>query len=79
MWMVLAIVAGAALAAYGSFVWRHETQRRKEGRPDKKDQTRLLGCLNELPRLGISPVGQCGGRLFPERHPQAAGVMSRSD
>ena len=44
MWMVLAIVAGAALAAYGFFVWRHATQRRKEvGGPTKKDQTRLLG------------------------------------
>ena len=37
MWMVLAIVAGTALAAYGSFVWRHETQRRKEvGDPTRR-------------------------------------------
>jgi hypothetical protein len=29
-WILLAIFAGALLAAYGFFVWRHETQRRKE-------------------------------------------------
>ena len=60
MCMVLAIVAGAALAAYGFFVWRHETQRRKEGRPDKKDQTRLLCCLNELPRPGVPQLASAG-------------------
>jgi hypothetical protein len=37
MWMVLATVAGAALAAYGFFVWRHETQRHKEvGGPTRR-------------------------------------------
>jgi hypothetical protein len=30
MWMVLALLAGAALAAYGFFVWRHQKQPRKE-------------------------------------------------
>jgi hypothetical protein len=30
MWMVLALLAGAALAAYGFFVWRHEKQPCKE-------------------------------------------------
>jgi hypothetical protein len=45
---------------------RHD---RIQGRAAKKDQTRLLGRLNELPRLGFPSVGQRGGRLFPERHP----------
>ena len=30
MWMMLALLAGAVLAAYGFFVWRHEKQSRKE-------------------------------------------------
>jgi hypothetical protein len=30
MCMMLALLAGAALAAYGFFVWRHEKQPRKE-------------------------------------------------
>jgi Flp pilus assembly protein TadB len=30
MCMMLALLAGAALAAYGFFVWRHEKQSRKE-------------------------------------------------
>ena len=30
MWVLLAIVAGAALAAYGFFVWRYVKQPRKE-------------------------------------------------
>jgi hypothetical protein len=28
MWIVLAILAGVALAAYGFFVWRYERQQR---------------------------------------------------
>jgi hypothetical protein len=30
MWELLAIAAGALLAAYGFFVWRHEKQARKQ-------------------------------------------------
>jgi nitrate reductase NapE component len=37
MWILLVIFAGALLAAYGFFVWRHETQRRQEvGGPTRR-------------------------------------------
>jgi hypothetical protein len=48
MWILLAIFAGALLAAYGFFVWRYVKRRREGALDDKKDQTCLLGRLRRL-------------------------------
>jgi hypothetical protein len=50
MWMALAALVGAALAAYGFFVWRHERQPPESATSTKKTRRAVLDRARSPPK-----------------------------
>ena len=64
MWELLALAAGALLAAYGFFVWRHERQVRTKPAGTTKRMRRPSASENSIRSLAASDESEHDRRMI---------------